>query len=339
MKAVVQDRYGPVDVLAVRDVAMPVIGEREVLVRVRAASLHPDVWHVVTGRPYILRLMGAGLRRPLNPIPGTDMAGVVEQVGPQAKRFRPGDLVFGETVAAMQWVHGGAFAEFVSVGEDLLALKPDRVTFAQAASVPTSGFIVLLNLRDLDHWSSGRRVLVNGAGGGVGTLALQLLKAHGAHVTAVDTAGKQAMLRSLGADEAIDYRQDDCTRHGPRYDLIVDVPATRPFSAWRRALTPAGRYVPIGHEGFGASGHRVFGLVPRFLALMVAASVTPQLRGPRIPMPTKKEAIAVLREHLERGTLTPAIDRTYPLSEVRQAFRHMMHDELFGKVILTPGEP
>lgn len=199
MKAVIQTRYGSPDLLEVREVDVPRIGDREVLVRVHAASLHPDVWHVVTGRPYVLRLMGAGLLKPRNPIPGTDMAGVVEGVGPGATRFQPGDAVFGETIPAMQWVNGGAFAEYVSVQEDLLAVKPDNVSFAQAASVPSSGFIVLLNLRGLEQRAPAGRALINGAGGGVGTLALQLLKAHGAHVTAVDSAARLAMLRSLGA--------------------------------------------------------------------------------------------------------------------------------------------
>lgn len=336
MKAIIQPRYGSPDLLEVREVDVPRIGDREVLVRVHAASLHPDVWHVVTGRPYVLRLMGAGLLKPRNPIPGTDMAGVVERVGPGAARFKPGDAVFGETIPAMQWVNGGAFAEYVSVREDLLALKPDNVTFAQAASVPTSGFIVLLNLRGLEQWPKAGRALINGAGGGVGTLALQLLKANGAHVTAVDSAAKLAMLRSLGADEVIDYTRVDFTRLGARYDLIVDVPFARPFSAFRPALAPEGRYVPIGHEGFGGSGHRVFGLIPRFLALMIRARVTPQLRGPDSPVPTKGEAMAVLQAHLAGGAITPVIDSVYPLSEIRTAFRHMMRDELLGKVIVSP---
>jgi NADPH:quinone reductase-like Zn-dependent oxidoreductase len=184
---------------------VPAVGAGDVRVRVRAASLHPDVWHVVTGRPAVLRLMGAGRTRPRQPIPGTDMAGVVEAVGPQVTRFRPGDAVFGETIPAMQWVNGGAFAEYVSVPEHLLALKPANVTFEQAASVPTAGYIALLNLPDLRQVGPGRRVLVNGAGGGVGTLVVQIAKAHGAHVTAVDTAGKLPMLRALGADVVVDY--------------------------------------------------------------------------------------------------------------------------------------
>jgi NADPH:quinone reductase-like Zn-dependent oxidoreductase len=338
MKAIVQERYGSPDDLEVREVDKPVVGDDEVLVRVRAASIHPDVWHVVTGRPYVLRLMGAGFRRPKNPIPGTDMAGIVESVGKSVPRFRPGDPVFGETIVKHQWIHGGAFAEYVSVHQDLLALKPDNVTFEQAASVPTSGFIALQNLGGLSQMGPGRKVLINGAGGGVGALALQIMKAQGAHVTAVDSAGKLGMLRSLGADEVLDYTRGDFTRHDARYDLIFDVPGNHPFSACRRALKPDGRYVLIGHEGFGASGKPVFGLIPHFLKLMALSSFVKQLRGPGLPMPTKKEAIAVLRELLESGKVTPVIDSTFQLSEVREAFRHMIEDETRGKVIITPAD-
>jgi NADPH:quinone reductase-like Zn-dependent oxidoreductase len=338
MKAIVQERYGSPDDLRLRDVDRPVVGDGEVLVRVRAASLHPDVWHVVTGRPFVLRLMGAGFFRPKNPIPGTDMAGIVESVGKSVTRFRPGDSVFGETIVAQAWVNGGAFAEYVSVRQDLLALKPDNVTFEQAASVPTSGFIALQNLRGLSQWRPGQKVLINGGGGGVGALALQMAKAYGAHVTGVDSTSKLGMLRSLGADEVVDYTREDFTRSGVRYDLIFDVPGNYPFSACRRALKPDGTYVLIGHERFGASGKRVFGLIPHFLALMLLSRFVRQLRGPGVPVPTKNEAIAVLRELLETGKITPVIDSTYHLSEVREAFRHMIADELRGKVIITPAE-
>jgi NADPH:quinone reductase-like Zn-dependent oxidoreductase len=339
MKAVVQRRYGSPDHLEVREVDRPAVGEDEVLVRVRAASLHPDVWHVVTGRPYVLRLMGAGVAKPRNPIPGTDVAGVVESAGKNVTRFGVGDPVFGETIVSHQWTNGGAFAEYVSVPQDLLARKPENVTFEQAASVPTSGYIALLNLPDVSRWRPGRRVLVNGAGGGVGALALQMMKAFSAHVTAVDTAGKLDMLRSLGADEVVDGTREDFTRRGARYDLVFDVPGNRTFSACRRVLEPDGRYVLIGHEGFGASGKPVLGLLPHFLGLMVLSRFVRHLRGPRLPMPTKKEAIAFFRGLLERGKITPIVDSTFPLSQVGEAFRHMMEDELHGKVILTPAAP
>jgi NADPH:quinone reductase-like Zn-dependent oxidoreductase len=338
MKAIVQEKYGSPDNLKLREVKKPLVGDDEVLVRVQAASLHPDVWHVVVGQPYVLRLMGAGFPKPKNPIPGTDMAGIVESIGKNVRQLQPGNAVFGETIVTHQWIHGGAFAEYVSVHQDLLALKPDNVTFEQAASVPTSGFIALLNLRGLRQWPPGQKVLINGAGGGVGSLALQITKSHGAHVTAVDTTSKLDMLRSLGADEVVDYTREDFTRRGVRYDLIFDVPGNRPFSAFRPALEPDGRYVPIGHDGYGALGKPVFGLIPYFLWLMLLSRFVKHLRGPNLPVPTKKEAMANLRELLETGKITPIIDSTYPLSEVREAFRHMIEDEIHGKVIITPTE-
>ena len=212
MKAVVQANYGSLDNLELRDVAKPPVGKDDVLVRVRAASVHPDVWHVVCGRPYVLRLMGAGLSRPKNPIPGTDMAGVVESVGANVTGFRQGDQVFGETSTPSQWANGGAYAEFVAVRQDQLALKPANITFAQAASLPASGFIALQNLRGASRALPGKSVLVNGAGGGVGSIALQLAKAYGAQVTAVDGTSKLSMLRSLGADHVIDYTREDFTQ-------------------------------------------------------------------------------------------------------------------------------
>lgn len=338
MKAIVQDRYGSTDDLELREVEKPVVGDDEVLVRVRAASVHPDVWHVVSGRPYVLRLMGAGVSRPKNPIPGTDMAGIVESVGKGVTQYRPGDPVFGETIATQQWINGGAYAEYVSVPQDLLALKPDKITFEQAASVPTSGYIALQNLRDPSQLGPGQTVLINGGGGGVGALALQIAKSHGAHVTAVDSTGKLGMLRSLGADEVIDFTQEDFTRRGVRYDLIFDVPGNHPVSACRRALKPDGRYVLIGHERFGKSGKPVFGLIPHFLKLIFLSRFVKQLRGPGIPPPSKKDAMAILRELLEAGKITPIIDRTYHLSEAREAFRRMMEDEIQGKVILILAE-
>ena len=192
------------DDLKFDEVDEPRVGADDVLVRVRAASVHPDVWHVVSGRPFVLRLMGAGLSKPKNPIPGTDMAGIVESVGKNVTRFRPGDEVFGETIGAHQWTNGGAYSEYVSVRENWLAQKPDNVTFAQAASVPTSGFIALQNLRGASHRWQGQKVLVNGAGGGVGAVALQVAKACGAHVTGVDSTRKLGLLRALGADHVID---------------------------------------------------------------------------------------------------------------------------------------
>jgi len=336
MKAIVQDRYGSPADLRLREVPTPTAGEGEVLVRVRAASLHPDVWHVVAGWPFILRVMGAGFFKPKNPIPGTDVAGVVEAVGGKVTRFRPGDEVFGETIAAQQWTNGGAFAEYVAVPEKCLAPKPGNVTFEQAASVPASGFIALSNLPQANELGEGREVLINGAGGGVGSLALQIVKAWGARVTAVDGAGKLDMLRSLGADRVIDYTREDFTEGDRRYDFIFDVPGNHPFSVCRRVLTAEGRYVPIGYDHYGKSGRRIFGLIPYFFYLMLSARFEEQLGSGNPSPPSRPEAMAVLRELLEAGKITPIVDSTYPLSEVHEAFRHLVEDELHGKVILTP---
>ena len=201
MKAIVQDKYGPPgDVLRLREIVRPTIGDDEVLVRVRAASVHADVWHAVTGRPYVLRLMGGGFSKPKIPVPGTDLAGHVESVGKNVTQFRPGDEVFGESIKGIQWANGGAFAEYVSVSQDALALKPQGVSFEQAAAVPTSGLIALSNLQGRRKIQPGQRVLINGAGGGVGSIVVQLAKANGAQVTGVDCAAKLEMVRALGAD-------------------------------------------------------------------------------------------------------------------------------------------
>jgi NADPH:quinone reductase-like Zn-dependent oxidoreductase len=335
MKAIVQRKYGSPDDLTLQEVAQPVVGDDEVLVRVRAASVHPDVWHVVCGRPYVLRLMGSGLLRPKNLIPGTDMAGVVVSIGNRVTRFRRGDAVFGDTTNAHQWINGGAFAEYVAVREDLLALKPDNVTFEQAAAVPTSGFIALLNLRSGRLIRRGDRVLVNGAGGGVGSIALQVAKARGAHVTAVDGTNKIDILRALGADAVIDYTREDFTQTSARYELIFDVPGNHSPSVCMRVLTDDGKYVLIGHDHFGTNGRRIFGLFPQFVALIFRSFFVKQLRLGRSSAPSKQEVIAILRDLLQAGQLTPLIDRTYPLSEARAALRAMMNDEAHGKVVLT----
>jgi NADPH:quinone reductase-like Zn-dependent oxidoreductase len=266
------------------------------------------------------------------------MAGSVESVGRNVTRFRPGDEVFGETIRTHPWTNGGAYAEYVAVHERRLALKPGNVTFEQAASVPTSGFIALQNLRGAKHVWQGHRVLVNGAGGGVGALAVQVAKACGAHVTGVDSTRTLGMLRALGTDEVIDYTREDFTRGGVLYNLIFDVPGNHSLSACRRALTPDGHYVLIGHEGFGASGRRVLGLFPHFFKLMFLSLFTRQLRRPGSSTPGREEAVAVLRELLEAGKIAPIIDSTYPLRETREALRHLIEDEPLGRVIITPTE-
>ncbi len=313
----------------------PVAKDDEVLVRVRAASVHADVWHVVTGRPYVLRLMGAGLRKPKMPVPGTDVAGQVESVGNGVTRFHLGDDVFGESVRGQQWQNGGAFAEYVSVPEDALALKPENISFEQAAAVPTSGSIALQNLRREGRLQPGQRVLVNGAGGGVGAIAVQLAKAYGAEVTGVDGTKKLDMVRSLGAEHVIDYTQDDFTQGQNRYDLIFDIPGNRPFSQCRRALTPEGTYVLIGYHDYGSSGGRWFGTLPYFFKLVVMSPFVSQLPDLNFSMPNKKDTMAVLREFIEAGKITPVLDRTFPLRDVPEAIRHLARGHALGKVVIT----
>ena len=336
MKAIVQGKYGPpADVLELGDVDEPVVKDDEVLVRVHAASVHPDVWHVVRGLPYVLRLMGAGLLKPKNPIPGTDVAGRVESVGRDVTRFRAGDEVFGETIRGYQWANGGAYAEHVSVPEDQLAPKPANIPFEQAAAVPTSGLIVLQNLPDEELLQPGQSVLVNGAGGGVGAIAVQIAKAHGAEVTGVDETTKLEMVRSLGADRVIDYTKEDFTRSGERYDLIFDIPGNRPFADCRRVLTANGKYVLIGHDRFGQGAGRWLGSIPRVLKLVALSPFVSQLPSPNFSMPNKKDSMALLREFLEAGKLTPVIDRRYLLEEVPEAIRHLEEGHARGKLIIA----
>jgi NADPH:quinone reductase-like Zn-dependent oxidoreductase len=335
MKAIVQDRYGPPDVLELKDIDKPVVNDGEVLIRVHAASVHPDVWHVLRGLPYVLRIMGAGLLRPKNSIPGTDVAGHVESVGKEVALFQPGDEVFGESVRGHQWHNGGAYAEYVSIPENALALKPANITFEQAAAVPTSGLIALQGLHEYGQVQSGQKVLINGAAGGVGAIAVQLAKAYGAEVTGVDSARKLDLVRSLGADQVIDYTQEDFTQSGKRYHLIVDIPGNHSFSECRRALTPRGTYVLIGHDHFGKQGDRFLGGLPRGLKQIAMSPFLSQLPDLSFSMPSKRDSMAVLKEFLEAGKITPVIDRTYPLSEVPEAIRYLEEGQARGKVVIT----
>ena len=336
MRAIVQERYGPPDdVLRPREVETPTAGDGEVLVRVRAASMHVDVWHVVTGRPYVLRLMGNGLRGPTRRIPGTDLAGRVESVGANVTRFGPGDAVFGE-VAATQWANGGTFAEYVVARQDVLERKPDNVTFEQAAVVPTSGTIALRGLRDAGGLRAGQEVLINGAGGAVGSIAVQIARAAGAGVTGVDRADRLDMVRSMGADRVIDYAREDVTRGDRRYDLVLDVASTLSLRDCKRVLTPTGLYVLIGHDHYGAAAGRVFGSLPRLLGLVARARFDAHLPRPSFRMPDRHETLAFLGTLLESGELTPIVARTFPLDEVPAAMRCMQAGQVVGRVVITP---
>jgi NADPH:quinone reductase-like Zn-dependent oxidoreductase len=334
MKAIVQDRYGSPDVLKLREIDEPSVGDDQVLVLVRAASVHADVWHVMRGVPYVLRIMGAGLRRPKDLVPGTDLAGIVEAVGRNVTRFQPGDEVFGQSLVANLWRHGGAFAEYAAVREARFERKPAGLTFEQSAAVPTSGSLAVQGVRDEGRIQAGQHVLINGAGGAVGTFAVQLAKAYGANVTAVDAPGKLDMLRSIGADRVVDYTKEDFTRGGERYDVILDIAGNHPWPDIRRALTPEGTFVLIGHDHYGGSGHRWFGSLGRFAKLIVISPFVPQLhpfRGAKDP----GDRLVVMKELIEAGKITPVIDRTFPLSQVPEAIRYLESGQARGKVVIT----
>jgi NADPH:quinone reductase-like Zn-dependent oxidoreductase len=335
MRAVFQGAYGSADVLQMREIATPVAAAGEVLVRVRAASVHPDVWHVLTGLPYVLRLLGAGLRKPKNPVPGTDLAGVVVAVGAGVTRLRAGDEVFGETIQGMQWVNGGAYAEYATAPEAGLVTKPAHVSFEEAAAVPTSALIALASLRAGGEIRPGQRVLVNGAAGGVGSFAVQIAKAFGAHVTGVDSADKLDAVRALGADAVIDYAHEDYTEGTERYDLIFDIPGNHPFPVARRVLEPSGTYVLVGHDRYGQGMRRWFGLMPRMLGLMLRSMFVKQLPKLGGPMPDRQASLNLLRELMASGRLKPRIDRTFPLDEAAAAIRHLQEGRAIGKVVLV----
>jgi NADPH:quinone reductase-like Zn-dependent oxidoreductase len=325
MKAIVQDRYGDVDMLEFRDIDKPVPKDNHVLVQVHAAGLHRGDWHIMTGLPYLIRVVvpTLGLRKPKIPVLGMDVAGQVEAVGQSITRFKPGDAVFG-------WCDG-AFAEYAVAPEDQLAPKPAKLSFEQAAVVPTSGFAALQGLRDVGGIQPGQRVLVIGAAGGVGSFAVQLAKAFGAEVTGVCSTSQVDLVRSIGADHIVDYTRDDVTDGTRRWDLILDCAGRRTLSRLRRALTPEGTLVIVGGEG----GGRFMGGFDRNLRAVVLS----RLVGQRLRMLSSKprqEDLEVLRELIEAGKLTPAIGRTYPLGETPEAMRQMVEGHgRGGKFVIT----
>ncbi|MFB9905768.1 NAD(P)-dependent alcohol dehydrogenase [Allokutzneria oryzae] len=322
MKAIVQDRYGSTDVLRLNDIAKPVPGDGEVLVRVRAAGVDPGVWHLMTGLPYALRVMGYGVRVPKVRVRGRDVAGSVEAVGRNVTRFKPGDEVFGTCE--------GSFAEYVCAREDRLALKPVNLTFEQAAAVPISAVSALQGLRDAGQIQRGHKVLVIGAAGGVGAFAVQLAKMFGADVTGVCSTSKLELVRSLGADEVIDYTREDFVDGVRHFDLVLDTAGNRSLSHLRRALTPKGTLVIVGGEG----GGRWFGGTDRVLrALLLAPFVSQRLRG--LVSTERAEDFQLLREIIESGEVAPVIDRTYPLHEAGEAIQYVHKGHTCGKVVVT----
>jgi NADPH:quinone reductase-like Zn-dependent oxidoreductase len=322
MKAIVQDAYGPADVLELRDIDKPEVADNEVLVRVHAAGVDRGVLHLMTGTPYLIRFAGFGLRAPKNPVRGREVSGRVEAIGKGVTRFRPGDDVMG--------VSEGSFAELASAREDKLARKPANLTFEQAAAVPISAPTALQALREQGRIQPGQRVLIIGASGGVGTFAVQLAKAFGAEVTGVCSTAKIDLVRSIGADHVIDYTRADIAEGGQRYDLILDVGGNRGLSHLRRALTPEGTLVIVGGEG----GGRLTGGIDRQVRAMVLSRFVRQ-RLRVFVAKERYEDLEFLTELIEAGKVTPVIDRTYPLSEAPDAIRLVEQGRVRGKVVIT----
>jgi NADPH:quinone reductase-like Zn-dependent oxidoreductase len=322
MKAIVQDTYGETDVLELRDIDKPEIADDEVLVSVHAAGVDRGVWHLMTGLAYPIRLAGYGLRAPKTPVLGMDLAGVVEAVGKDVTRFRPGDEVFG--------IGKGAYAEFARAPENKLAAKPANLTFEQAAAVAISGSTALQAVREKGHVEPGQEVLIIGASGGVGTYAVQLAKAYGAEVTGVCSTTKVDMVRSIGADHVIDYTQADFVDGEQRYDVILDIGGNRSLSHLRRALTRKGTLVLVG----GEEGGRWLGGMDRQLRMLLLSPFVGQTLRSLISKENHEDLI-VLKELIEAGKVTPVIDRTFPLTEVPKAIRYMEEGHACGKVVIT----
>ncbi|MCG6957820.1 MAG: NAD(P)-dependent alcohol dehydrogenase [Gemmatimonadetes bacterium] len=325
MKAILQNRYGaPGEVLALREVEVPAIKEDQVLVRVHGAAIHPGDWMVVTGRPYLVRPM-FGLPAPKKKTPGFDVAGVVEAVGSGVTELQPGDEVFGQC--------GGSCAEYVAVSPDRLAFKPASLSFREAAACPLSGDTALRALRDAGQVRPGKKVLINGASGGVGTFAVQIAKSMGAEVTGVCSTRNAELVRSLGADHVVDYSREDFTRGDERYDFILDNVGNRSMAACRRVVAPGGRFVPNN----GTSGGRWTGTLGRTLAALVLSAVVPRQGRPFVALGNQADLL-VLKELLESGKVTPVIDRVYSLAEVPDAFRYLEEGHATGKVVIAIGD-
>lgn len=323
MKAIVRDKYGSPDVLELRDIDRPVVGDQDVLVRVRAGSLNADDLEYLYGKSPFTRI-ATGLSKPRIHGLGVDVAGQVEAVGKDVKAFQEGDEVYGN----MTMYRLGAYAEYVCAPERAFALKPARLTFDEAATVPQSAVLALQGLRGKRQVRPGDRVLINGAGGNVGPFAVQIAKYFGAEVTGVDSAGKLDMVRSVGADYVIDYTREDVIQNGQRYDLILDVVARRSMLEWRRALKPAGVYVMLG----ASTGLLLQGT---FLGPLISMTGSRKTAVMWWWKPFKQEDVAFLGELIDSGRLAPVIDRRYPLNDVPEALRYLETGDARGKVVIT----
>ena len=322
MQAIVRDRYGSPDVLSLEDVELPPIGDEEVLVRVRAAGLDRGAWHIMAGLPYLIRLAGYGLRRPKTAGLGTELSGIVDAVGDKVAALQPGDAVFGACNAS--------FAEYAAARPDQLARMPANLTYEQAAAVPVSAVTALQALRDRGRLQPGQRVLIIGASGGVGTFAVQIAKALGAHVTGVASTQKVDMVRSLGADHVIDYTQADITDGEERYNLILDIGGNRAVSALRRVLTADGTLVLVG----GEDGGRWTGGIHRQLGAMIVSLFVRQRLVTFIAKPNTDD-LDTLRGLIEAGSLTPALDKVIALEQVPDAIHDLADGRVRGKVVIA----
>jgi NADPH:quinone reductase-like Zn-dependent oxidoreductase len=322
MKAVVQERFGPPDTLQLVETDPPEVGADDVLIRVHAAALNPADWHIVRGDPLVARLIGIGLTKPKNRVAGTDAAGVVESVGANVGDIRPGAEVLG--------FFRGAFAEYACAAAKLVVPKPARLTFEQAAAIPIAGTTALRGIRDTGEVKTGQRVLVNGAGGGVGTFAVQIAVAMGAEVTGVCSTRNVELVRTLGAAHVIDYTTEEFTDGRTRYDVILDNVSNLPLARLRRALTPKGTLVL---NGGGSPGH-VFGPVAGLLkAIAVNPFVSQRLRP--LPSKEKREELLAVTEMIEGGKLTPIVDATYPLADTAEGLRYVEQGHARGKAVVT----
>ena len=322
MRAIVRDRYGSADVLRLADVNLPEIGDEDVLVRVRAAGLDRGAWHIMAGLPYLIRIAGYGVRKPRTAGLGSEVAGVVEAVGANVTQLRPGEAVFGTCRAA--------FAQYASARPDELAPMPANLSVEQAAAVPVSGTTALQALRDHGRVRTGQRVLIIGASGGVGTFAVQIAKALGAHVTGVCSTAKLDLVRSLGADHVIDYTTTGIADDGGRYDLVLDIGGNRRLAALRGVLTREGTLVIVGGEG----GDRWTGGLHRQAAAMVLSPFVRQRLSTFIAKTTRADLDA-LRALIEAGSVTPAVDRVIPLEQVPGAIRDLAGGRVRGKVVIN----
>lgn len=321
MKAVVQDVYGNPEVLQLRDVTKPVAGDGGLLIRVRAAGVDRGVWHLMTGLPYLMRVVGYGLRRPKEPVRGREVAGVVEATGPGVERFRAGDEVFGTCE--------GSFAEYACAKETKVARKPRSLSFEEAAAVPVSGVTALQAVRDAAQVTVGQKVLILGAGGGVGSFAVQIAKAFGAEVTGVCSSGKAALVQSLGADAVIDYTKTDPAAAGVLYDVILDTAGNRPLPVLRRMLANRGTLVIVGGEG----GGKLTGGIERSLASAIVSLFSRQnLKG----LITKEnhEDLEALAAMIEAGSVKPVLDKVFALAETPDALRYLREGRTMGKVVI-----